>query len=91
MSTVWIKHPVLDAVSEVPASSIPQWRQAGWEPLTPEEIAERERAEAEASAAAEEWLRGFSGNNTAEGGSASPAPEPSSEDADGRPAEEGNG
>lgn len=92
MSTIWIKHPVLDAVSEVPASALPQWRQAGWDLLPDDELAELKRTDAEASAAAEKWLRGFSGNNTAEDGSASPAPDtPSSEDADGRLTEEGNG
>lgn len=91
--TVWIKHPGLDAVSEVPASALPQWRQAGWDLLSDAELDELEREAAEESAAAEAWLRSFSGIATEE---AAPPPsdvQPSSSDADEPPAEteEGNG
>jgi hypothetical protein len=55
MSTAWIKHEGLGAVSEVPASSLPQWRQSGWDLMTKEELADKAKADAAEVAAAVKW------------------------------------
>lgn len=55
--TVWIKHPGLDAVSEVPASALPTWRQAGWDLLSDEELDALEREKVEEAAAAEQLMQ----------------------------------
>jgi len=57
VETTWVKHSGTGGVAEVPTAAVPQLRQSGWEPLTDEEIADRDRAEADAVAAVEEALR----------------------------------
>jgi hypothetical protein len=57
MSTVWIKHSELGVVSEVPESSVPFWRQAGWAPLTKAEQADLDQSVADGHAEAEAALR----------------------------------
>jgi hypothetical protein len=52
--TVWIKHPELGAVSEVPESALPIWRQSGWDLLTDAAVDER--------AAAEAWMQEIAEN-----------------------------
>jgi hypothetical protein len=50
--TVWIKHPETGGVVEVPRDALAMYRQSGWDVLTDEEIAEREKAAADEAAAA---------------------------------------
>jgi hypothetical protein len=59
---VWIKHSELGAVSEVPESALPTWRQAGWDLLADDDLAEREQAAIDERNAAEEWMRGIAEN-----------------------------
>lgn len=91
MSTVWIKHPHVEPISEVPTSALPQWRQAGWELVPDEELAERERAQAEERAAAEEWMRGFAENRPPASAQPNEDVAQSSEGATERQAEEESG
>lgn len=44
--TIFIRHPGIDGqpVVEIPKEGLAQYRQGGWEPLTEDEVAERERA-----------------------------------------------
>jgi hypothetical protein len=51
--TVWIKHAETGGVVEVPRDALAMYRQSGWDVLTDEEIAEREKAAADEAAAAE--------------------------------------
>jgi hypothetical protein len=60
--TVWIKHPELGAVSEVPESALPTWRQSGWDLLTDDELAERDQAAVDERAAAEAWMQEIAEN-----------------------------
>lgn len=91
--TIWIKHSGLGAVSEVPASSLPQWRQSGWDLLTDDELAAREQAAVNERESAEAWMQEIAGNaRDVEAPPPAPAPPvPSSEDAAGRQTEEENG
>jgi hypothetical protein len=59
--TVWIKHPELDAVSEVPAASLAGWRQSGWDLLSDEELADREQAAVADRDEAERRMQEFAG------------------------------
>jgi hypothetical protein len=51
--TVWIKHPETGGVAEVSRDALAMYRQSGWDVVTDEEIAEREKATADEAAAAE--------------------------------------
>jgi hypothetical protein len=53
---VWIRHPDIDAESQVPEGSVPTWRDAGWIPLTEEELAARDKRQAEEAAAVDKDL-----------------------------------
>lgn len=35
MRTVWIRHPVTRAESQIPASALPHWVGAGWQQFDP--------------------------------------------------------
>lgn len=56
---IWIKHEELDVWSEVPKDSLPMWRQSGWQPVTQEELDDRNQAVLDEAAAAEAYLREF--------------------------------
>lgn len=63
--TVWIKHPGLDVVSEVPATSLAQWRQSGWDQMTDEELAEKATADDAENAAAVKWAEAIAAQGRA--------------------------
>jgi hypothetical protein len=71
--TVWIKHSELGAVSEVPESALPTWRQSGWDLLTDDELAERDQAAVDERDAAEAWMQEIAENARAVQAPPSPA------------------
>lgn len=55
--TILIRHPELDAVVEIPADGLGQYRQGGWVPLTDDEVAAREQAYLDERAALDDAMR----------------------------------
>ena len=62
--TVWIKHPDLDDITEVPADALPTYRQSGWDEAPKKDVAAHHKQVADDQAATEAVIEDYAARST---------------------------